>query len=110
MARGFVNGTALGWRWCYWLNLITCGLSIILFFFFYHPPNYSLLHQGQSMRRELKRLDYLGLVLYCCGLIMLMLGITWGGKLYPWNSAKIIGLLVGGFATLGAFGAWGELQ
>lgn len=41
---------------------------------------------------------------------MLMLGITWGGKLYPWNSAKIIGLLVGGFATLGAFGAWGELQ
>lgn len=59
------------------------------------------------MRRELKRLDYLGLVLYCGGLIMLLLGITWGGKLYDWDSAHIIGLLVGGIATLVVFGLWG---
>lgn len=61
------------------------------------------------MRRELRRLDYVGLVLYCGGLIMLMLGITWGGKLYAWDSATVIGLLVGGFATLFIFGAWGKL-
>lgn len=56
------------------------------------------------MSRELKRLDYLGLVLYCGGLIMLLLGITWGGKLYAWDSAYIIGLLVGGIVTLIVFG------
>lgn len=108
MARSFVLHTEQGWRWCYYLNMITCGLSLLLFFFFYHPPNYGLLHQGQSMRRELKRLDYVGLVLYCCGLIMLLLGISWGGKIHPWNSPTVIGLLVGGITTIVVYFVYGK--
>lgn len=108
MARSFVLYTAQGWRWCYYLNMITCGLSLLLFFFFYHPPNYGLLHQGQSMRRELRRLDYIGLVLYCGGLIMLLLGISWGGKVHPWSSATVIGLLVGGIATIIIYFTYGK--
>lgn len=76
MARSFVLHTALGWRWCYWLNLITCGSSVLLFYFFYHPPGYGLLNQGSSLRRELRRLDYLGVTLFCGGLLMLLLGIS----------------------------------
>lgn len=75
-ARSLQEHTALGWRWCYYMNLITCASSAILFFVFYHPPNYSLLHQGKSLRRELMSLDYGGLVLYCGGLVMLLLGIS----------------------------------
>lgn len=76
MARSFVLHTALSWRWCYYLNMITCGSSVILFYLFYFPPSYGLLHQGQSMARELRRLDYFGLVTYCGGLVMLLLGIS----------------------------------
>lgn len=60
------------------------------------------------MRRELRRLDYIGLVLYCGGLIMLLLGISWGGKVHPWSSATVIGLLVGGIATIIIYFTYGK--
>lgn len=76
MARSLVLHTTLGWRWAYYINLMTCGISVVLFYFFYHPPTYRMLHRGKSMRQELWRLDYVGLVMYCGGLIMLLLGIS----------------------------------
>ncbi|CAK7227255.1 hypothetical protein SCUCBS95973_006478 [Sporothrix curviconia] len=62
---------------------VTCGVSAVLFVVFYHPPGYGLLHQGASLRRELRRLDYAGVLLYVGGLLMLMLGHHLGRQRPP---------------------------
>ncbi|KIW02319.1 uncharacterized protein PV09_06465 [Verruconis gallopava] len=87
MARSLVLHTAIGWRWCYYLD-------------------YGLLRKGQPLSRELRRLDYIGLTLYCGGLIVLLLGITWGGSVHLWTSGKVIGNLVGGFVSIVLFGIY----
>lgn len=57
VGRKFVSNTALGWRWCYYINIIAVGLAIILLFFFYHPPTFDLLHERKTKRQLMKQLD-----------------------------------------------------
>jgi hypothetical protein len=37
---------------------------------------------------------------------MLLMALQWGGLTYPWNSGRIIGLLVGGVVLVIIFGVW----
>ena len=108
IARALAGYTALGWRWNYYLNLITQAIAVILFFFCYHPPSYKQLHEGKSIRKQLAELDYGGITLFVGGLVSLVLGLSWGGGLYPWTSAKAIAPLVVGFCILVAFGFYGK--
>ncbi|KAF2821735.1 MFS general substrate transporter, partial [Ophiobolus disseminans] len=103
IARALAGYTELSWRWNYHLNLITQAIAVILFFFCYHPPSYSQLHEGKSIQKQLAELDYGGIVLFAGGLVSLVLGLSWGGGLYPWKSASVIAPLVIGFFTLVAF-------
>ncbi|PGH10485.1 hypothetical protein AJ80_07528 [Polytolypa hystricis UAMH7299] len=106
IARSFVTSTALSWRWNYYLNLIVNVLSAVLFYVCYKPPSYKMLHVGKSMSEQLRQLDYGGIVLYSGGLTSLILGLSWGGGLYPWDSYHVIVPLVLGFVALAAFGAY----
>jgi MFS family permease len=76
IAELFVKNTAQGWRWSYYLNAITCGLSALLFLFFYFPPGYAQLQRNTSRWAQVKKLDYVGFVLYSGGLILVMLGLS----------------------------------
>ncbi|KAJ5155934.1 hypothetical protein N7492_008737 [Penicillium capsulatum] len=40
---------------------------------------------------------------YLGGLVLVLLGLSWGGTSYPWNSAHVVGVLVVGFVALIAF-------
>jgi len=62
-------------RWNYYLNAISCGLSVVLFVLFYFPPNFSQLTRNASWRSEVKRSDYGGFVLYSGGLVLVLLGL-----------------------------------
>jgi hypothetical protein len=53
-------------------------------------------------------MDYLGIVLFIAGLVLLLLGISWGGGKYPWKSGAVIAPIVIGFLLLVAFGFWGK--
>ncbi|KAI9729356.1 MAG: hypothetical protein M1834_006879 [Cirrosporium novae-zelandiae] len=99
-ARLLVSNTKLGWRWYYYLEAITCGISVILFGLFYFPPNFNQLTPNTSKRAELKKLDYVGLVLYSGGLTLVLLGLSWGGSAYPWASSSVLVPLVVGFIAL----------
>lgn len=57
------------------MNIITCGLSIVLFALFYFPPNYHQLHTRTSKREQLKKIDFVGLVLFSGGVVLFMLGL-----------------------------------
>lgn len=104
IARSFITNTAQGWRWSYYLGIILSGLTLILYQFLYHPPSYNQLHVGGKTKwQQFKQLDFVGIFLYIAGVVLFLIGLSWGGQAYPWKSAEVIATLVVGGLTLAAF-------
>jgi len=103
VAKSFIAHTVQTWRWCYYLNIITTAIAIVAAFFFYHPPTFAMLHVNKSKWQQVKSLDYGGLVLLLGGLVIFLLGLNWGGSLYPWASGHVIATLVVGLLSLVGF-------
>ncbi|KAK7445002.1 fungal trichothecene efflux pump [Colletotrichum acutatum] len=106
VARKFVENPSLSWRWCFYVNIIAVGLAIVLLYLFYHPPTFELLHDRKTKRELLKELDYLGIFLWTAGLTLLLMGVSWGGVMFPWDSAATISSLVLGVVLLVALFCW----
>jgi MFS family permease len=101
------------WRWIFYIYLMMIGtrsetistFSILInavpgtvcYTIWYHPPSFVQLH-GKAPKRmnELKRTDWAGIFLLIAGLCLLILGVSWGGQPYPWNSARVLGPLISG--------------
>lgn len=66
-----------------------------------------MLHVHRSVMDQLRRQDYIGVFLFTGGLIIFLMGLSWGGTLYPWKSAHVIATVVVGFTTLVIFVAYG---
>jgi hypothetical protein len=84
------------------------GAATLLFFLFYHPPTFEMLHTKRTKMEIIKTLDILGLVLVSAGLTMFLLGLSWGGQQYPWKSGQVIGCLIGGVFLFAVFIVYGE--
>lgn len=82
------------WRWCFWLNLPVSGAGFfaLMFFLKLHNPR-------TPMRQGLAAVDWLGAATIIGGTLMLLLGLTFGGVVYPWASAPVICLIVFGLLT-----------
>ncbi|KAF2190996.1 trichothecene efflux pump [Zopfia rhizophila CBS 207.26] len=107
IARLFIQNTAAGWRWSYYLGIILSGITVILYQFLYHPPTYDQLHvHGKTRWQQFKELDFIGIFLFVAGIIVFLIGLSWGGTTYPWRSAAVICALVLGGLTLVAFGLY----
>lgn len=63
-----------------------------------------------SFAKTLINIDWLGFLFFVSTIIMLLSALQWGGNTYPWNSATIIGLLVGAFAGCVIFLLWENRQ
>lgn len=122
ISRLFIVHTSAGWRWDYYVTIIISmlskldtkysanpkdALSTILYFIFYHPPHFGELHRSRSRMQELKDLDYGGIVLFIAGLLLFLMGLSWGGSLYAWDSAHVIASLIIGFVLCVAFVLYG---
>ncbi|KAI1615921.1 siderophore iron transporter [Exophiala viscosa] len=103
IGRLFVVYTAAGWRWDYYVAIILNALSILLYLAFYHPPHFQDLHRNRSRMQELADLDYGGMILFVAGLVLFLMGLSWGGSLYPWDSAHVIATIVVGFVVCVCF-------
>ncbi|KAL1898142.1 hypothetical protein Sste5346_003544 [Sporothrix stenoceras] len=103
IARAFVANENMGWRWCYYLNVIVSGLSIVLLALCYFPPTFHMINKELTTMQELRQLDYGGLFLYSAGLVLLLLGFTWGQGTYPWSSAHVIAPIVVGAVLVAVF-------
>ncbi|KAI9785955.1 MAG: hypothetical protein M1839_008221 [Geoglossum umbratile] len=107
IAREFIEHTQGGWRWSYYLGIILSGISIILYYLFYWPPNYALLHvNGKTKLQQIRTLDFVGVFLYSAGLVLFLTGVSWGGLSYLWKSAHVVGTIVAGILTLITLGFW----
>ena len=109
VARDLIENTARGWRWSYYINLILSGMAILLAAVFYHPPIFEQLHTRASKKKVLRELDYLGILLFVGGLVLFLIGLSWGGVIYPWSSARTLSTLLVGLALIVGFFMWGKL-
>jgi hypothetical protein len=97
IAREFMLHTKAKWRWSYYLGIIISGIALVLYHFLYHPPAYNQLHvQGKTKRQQVAELDYGGVFLFTAGMVLFLIGLSWGGTTHPWKSAPVLSpLLVG---------------
>lgn len=106
VAYSFVLHTEAGWRWCYYLMIIVNGLGVLCWYFFYHPPTFYMKHRTTTRWAMVKNFDFVGFILFTGGLLIFLMGLSWGGTVYPWNSAHVIGTMVVGFVACVAFVSW----
>ncbi|KAG8161826.1 hypothetical protein KVR01_008813 [Diaporthe batatas] len=107
IARSFFNNTVSRWRWNYYMGDILGFISLVLYWFFYHPPSYDQLHVHGKTRWQMTRdLDFVGIFLYVAGCVLFLVGLSWGGSVYPWVSAEVLCTLLVGVATLAAFAVY----
>ncbi|KAG0081782.1 hypothetical protein BGZ93_002625 [Podila epicladia] len=88
----------LTWRWSFWINLPVGAVSVVFIAIFLNLPT-----PKGSLSDKIKRIDILGSVILMGSVIMILLPLSWGGSKHPWDSAMIIGLLVGGVLATIAF-------
>jgi len=88
----------VSWRWCFYLNLPISGigLGILTFVLKLHNPR-------TPMRQGLAAVDWLGTATIIAGTIMFLLGLTFGGVVYPWGSPLVVCLLVFGVVVMALF-------
>lgn len=48
-------------------------------YLFYHPPTFHMLHRKKFAKEILIHFDWIGLLLYTAGLLILLMGLSWGG-------------------------------
>jgi MFS family permease len=107
VARLFILHTEQSWRWGYYIGIILNGVGCILWYAFYHPPTYDMLHiHGRTKLNQLRHLDWMGILLFVGGLAFFLIGVSRGGVTYPWRSVQVLTPFLIGFATLVGFCLW----
>lgn len=83
----------ISWRWIFYFNLPFGIASIIMIWIFLQ----------ENFEKKKKHIDYLGAITFTIGMASLLYAFISAGSIYPWNSWKIIGLLVIAAIALIAF-------
>jgi MFS family permease len=116
---GGVFTSLVSWRWCcefssitselsdesfeanvdlVWINLPISGLASLLILLFLDSK-----HEHTSFVDGMKAVDWVGIFTFLGCTLMILLGLDFGGVLFPWDSAKVIALLVVGGVMIFAF-------
>lgn len=89
---------SVSWRWCFWINLPVAGVAILIL------AKVLKLHNPRTpMRKGLAAVDWLGSLTIVAATVMVLMGLTLGGVMFPWSSPTVICLLVIGSALFAAF-------
>lgn len=88
------------WRWIFYIAILTSFLTFKATAMFYWPVTRPQGDFGRSRWRQVKEIDYIGLVTVTGGLVVFLCGLTWGGVTYPWNHPGTIVPVVLGLTTL----------
>lgn len=71
-----------------------------------HIPDKRIRLDMTPLKIITSKVDLTGLVFFAPAIIMLLMGLEWGGNEYPWKSATVIGLFCGGVALVVVFLFW----
>lgn len=85
------------WRWCFWINLPISGITFgLLLLLDVHNPR-TRLSEG------IRAVDWLGTFSILAVTLLILVGLDFGGAIFPWNSPKVICLIVFGTLMIGFF-------
>src|SRR5262245_13260039 len=85
----------LHWSLIFWLNVpLALGAALLTHIYLKRIPRHDRRH----------KLDLLGAVLMMASCIPVLLALTWGGTLYAWTSAPILGLIAASLVLSALFG------
>lgn len=93
MGGAFAQRTT--WRWCFYVNLPFGGTSALFIFLFFQSPKTVRPKQLVPFKEKLSHLDPAGILLALGALICFARVLQVAGITKSWNSAEVIGLLVG---------------
>ncbi|KAG9657834.1 MFS general substrate transporter, partial [Aureobasidium melanogenum] len=91
------------WRWCFYINLPIGAVTVLFLVLFFHPPK---ANRTSTSVHKMASLDLIGLLLFAPATIMILLALQWGGLVYAWGSATIIGLFVGAAVLTAILAFW----
>ncbi|KAL9062375.1 MAG: hypothetical protein Q9157_008976 [Trypethelium eluteriae] len=86
------------WRWCFWINLPVSGIAFVLLLLFLDVHN-----PRTKVGEGLMALDWFGTLSVLAIIILLLLGLDFGGVIFPWDSPKVVCLIVFGVLMIGFF-------
>ncbi|KOS19835.1 putative HC-toxin efflux carrier [Escovopsis weberi] len=85
----------VSWRWCFYINLPIGAFTIAIVVLVVRLKHNTTEARPLSIKDRVKQLDLIGTVIFIPGLVMLLIGLQWGGTKFPWSNSKVIGLIVG---------------
>ncbi|KAK5716855.1 hypothetical protein LTR17_016306 [Elasticomyces elasticus] len=88
----------VSWRWCFWINLPICGITFLLLLLFLDVHN-----PRTGFTEGLAAIDWFGTLSILGVVVMLLLGLDFGGTVFPWKSPTVISLIVFGAAFIVVF-------
>ena len=92
----------LTWRWCFYMNLPISGAAFLLIWIFLDVHN-----PRTKLSDGLKAIDWLGSLSIIGMTLLVLLGLDFGGVIFPWDSPKVICLILFG-ALCGIFFVFSE--
>ena len=93
----------------FYFNLPVCGATVVSMVLFFRPHK-DAQESDKSFLEKAFALDLIGNLLLILAATMLFLALQFNGKYLPWNSARIIGLLIGSGITAILFALWQRRQ
>ncbi|KAL3427633.1 MFS multidrug transporter [Phlyctema vagabunda] len=95
LISGYILGASISerstWRLVFYINLPVCIPTIVGLLKFLHLQATPL-----TLKENLLRADWIGMVILTSSLISLLFGVTSGGVLYSWSSANVLSALIAG--------------
>lgn len=79
VAFAFQNNTKAQWRGSFYLLTGLNVVSVLLFYFFYHPPSFNLLHKRMTAKELVLGFDWIGVFMFIGSLCIFIFGLNWGG-------------------------------
>jgi EmrB/QacA subfamily drug resistance transporter len=90
---GFLTDV-FSWRAVFYVNLPIGLIALVVLWRFFPPVRYA---------SRAGSIDFGGVATSVLGIVLLLLGLSWGGREYEWGSPQVSGALLGGVALLGLF-------
>lgn len=85
--------SSAGWRWGFWINLCI-GAACLPVYIFLVPSKDPRPELPWMSLQRVRSVDGVGFILLDGIFVSLLMGINFGGLIYPWNSGSVIALFV----------------
>lgn len=91
LVGGAFADSSATWRWSFYINLVVGLLAVVAYIFLL--PSFTPFKE-RTFLEKVKRLDYVGSLLFIGSSLTMFMAISFGGVIYPWSNARVISLFV----------------